>query len=406
MAPTDRPGPERDPDDPGDPRDVRASATTAPHRPAKSATRGAPTPIPRPQPGAAAAAAPAGATAQGRTQNAPSASETTSPASGSTFVPRSDALGMAGSSTPMTAAAMGALAAIAAQYGDGPPTAVTGQPYAPPDLDAARPSGPVVWDGALGARYADSNLNRARHGDATQSMNAELERILGGAVDNSTQGRAAIGAIIAEVNTALTALGKIQDANASRQLVISTLDNALQRAGTVLGQGQASTVLTADRVAALADRYLRESRPVQPRRPRRTSHSGMHGPSGGPPRTRPSGRQGQWINEALQVLRQHGYDTRQIDPSDIAAIIQHESGGNPNAINLWDSNAAAGIPSKGLMQTIDPTFNAYSVPGHRDIWNPVDNIVAGVRYAIERYGSVSNVPGIVQMRGGGSYVGY
>ncbi|MGW4331165.1 transglycosylase SLT domain-containing protein [Nocardia sp. NPDC004573] len=407
MAPTDRPGSDRDPDDPGGRRDGRASATTAaPHRPAKSATRGAPTQIPRPQAGAPAAVAPAGAAAQGRTHNAPSASDTTSPASGSTSLPRSDALGMAGTSMPMAAAAMGALAAIAAQYGDGPPTAVTGQPYAPPALDAARPSGPVVWDGALGSRYADSNQNRARHGDATQSMNAELERILGGAVDNSTQGRAAIGAIIAEVNTALTALGKVQDANASRQLVISTLDNALQRAGTVLGQGQAAAVLTADRVAALADRYLRESRPAQPRRPRRTSHSGGHGPSGGPPRTRPSGQQGQWINEALQVLRQHGYDTRQIDPADIAAIIQHESGGNPNAINLWDSNAAAGIPSKGLMQTIDPTFNAYSVPGHRDIWNPVDNIVAGVRYAIERYGSVSNVPGIVQMRGGGSYVGY
>ncbi|WP_330232522.1 transglycosylase SLT domain-containing protein [Nocardia sp. NBC_00508] len=312
---------------------------------------------------------------------------------------------MAGS-MPMAAAAMGALAAIAAQYGDGAPTAMTGQPYRPPDVAGARPSGPVAWDGELGSHYAGSNQNRARHGDATQSMNAELERVLGGAVESSTHGRAAIGAIIAEVNTALTALGTINDANASRQLVISTLDSALQRAGTVLGQGQTSAVLTAERVAALADRYLQESRPAQPRRPRRTAHPGMRGPSGGPPRTRPSGQQGQWINEAMQVLRQHGYDTRQIDPADIAAIIQHESGGNPNAINLWDSNAAAGIPSKGLMQTIDPTFNSYSVSGHRDIWNPVDNIVAGVRYAIDRYGSVSNVPGIVQMRSGGSYVGY
>lgn len=106
------------------------------------------------------------------------------------------------------------------------------------------------------------------------------------------------------------------------------------------------------------------------------------------------------------MLRENGYDTRNISAADIATIIQHESGGNPNAINLWDSNAAKGIPSKGLMQTIDPTFNAYSVPGHRDIWNPVDNIVAGVRYAIHRYGSVSNVPGVANLHGGGSYVGY
>ena len=46
-----------------------------------------------------------------------------------------------------------------------------------------------------------------------------------------------------------------------------------------------------------------------------------------------------------------------MNPNDIWMIIQHESGGNPNAINNWDSNAAAGMPSKGLMQTIDPTFN-------------------------------------------------
>ncbi|MGK8553113.1 transglycosylase SLT domain-containing protein [Nocardia gipuzkoensis] len=408
MAPTNRTPSELDPDDTGGVRDVRASTTTAsPRRPAKSATRGSSTPAPPMQAGVPASPGPAAA-AQARNQAAPSVVETPSAASGSASLPRSDAMGMAaGSSMPMAAAAMGALAAIAAQYGDGAPTAVTGQPYRPPDIGvASRPSGPIAWDGELGSHYAASGQNRARHGDSTESMNTELERILSGAVDSTTQGRAAIGAIIAEVNTALTALGTINDANASRQLVISTLDNALQRAGTVLGQGQASTVLTAERVAALADRYLRESRPVRPRRPRRATHPGMRGPSGGPPRTRPSGQQGQWINEALQVLRQHGYDTRQIDPSDIAAIIQHESGGNPNAINLWDSNAAAGIPSKGLMQTIDPTFNAYSLPGHRDIWNPVDNIVAGVRYAIDRYGSVSNVPGIVQMRSGGSYVGY
>ncbi|MEU4345792.1 transglycosylase SLT domain-containing protein [Nocardia sp. NPDC023852] len=332
--------------------------------------------------------------------------ETPSATSGAASVARPDALAWSGATTPMAAAALGALASIAAHYGDGTPTANSGQPYAPPDIAAGRPTGPVVWDGELGSRYAANNQNTSRNVDATQSLNAELGRILDGAVDSTTQGRAAIDSIIAEVNTALTALGKVEDTAAGRHLVVVTLGNALQRAGTVLGQGQAAATLTAERVAALADRYMQQARPARPRRPRRATHPGMRGPSGGPPRTRPSGQQGQWINEALQVLRQHGYDTRQIDPADIAAIIQHESGGNPNAINLWDSNAAAGIPSKGLMQTIDPTFNSYSLPGHRNIWNPVDNIIAGVRYSIERYGSVSNVPGIVQMRGGGSYVGY
>jgi hypothetical protein len=71
-----------------------------------------------------------------------------------------------------------------------------------------------------------------------------------------------------------------------------------------------------------------------------------------------------------------------------------------------NSNAQAGHPSKGLMQTIDSTFNAHSLPGHTDIYNPVDNIIAGVRYALGRYGSIENVPGIVAVHDGHSYVGY
>jgi SLT domain-containing protein len=61
------------------------------------------------------------------------------------------------------------------------------------------------------------------------------------------------------------------------------------------------------------------------------------------------------------------------------------------AINNWDSNAAAGTPSKGLMQTIDSTFNTYALPGHTNIWNPVDNIVAAVRYANATYGAFENI---------------
>lgn len=68
-----------------------------------------------------------------------------------------------------------------------------------------------------------------------------------------------------------------------------------------------------------------------------------------------------------------------------------ESGGNPRAINLWDSNARRGTPSKGLLQTIDPTFEAYKLPGHGDIWNPVDNAAAAIRYILARYGDIRRV---------------
>jgi TP901 family phage tail tape measure protein len=75
----------------------------------------------------------------------------------------------------------------------------------------------------------------------------------------------------------------------------------------------------------------------------------------------------------------------------LMTIARRESGYNPRAINLWDSNAAKGVPSKGLMQTIQPTFDAYALPGLRDVWNPVHNAVAAIRYILARYGDIANV---------------
>ncbi|MCC3769149.1 transglycosylase SLT domain-containing protein [Streptomyces sp. UNOC14_S4] len=96
-----------------------------------------------------------------------------------------------------------------------------------------------------------------------------------------------------------------------------------------------------------------------------------------------------WIREALDIMSAHGipgsYDG-------IHRNIMRESTGNPNAINNWDSNAAAGIPSKGLLQVIDPTFKAYHVEGTSwNIYDPVANIVAACNYAAKTYGSMDNV---------------
>ncbi|MGH1707754.1 transglycosylase SLT domain-containing protein [Enterococcus gallinarum] len=67
-----------------------------------------------------------------------------------------------------------------------------------------------------------------------------------------------------------------------------------------------------------------------------------------------------------------------------------ESNGNPNAINNWDINAKNGTPSKGLMQVIDPTFRAYArSPYNKNIWDPMSNILASMRYALSWYGSLA-----------------
>jgi LysM repeat protein len=128
--------------------------------------------------------------------------------------------------------------------------------------------------------------------------------------------------------------------------------------------------------------------------------------STGPVHNTVGGNVGSWIAQAQQILAAHGVPMSKMNAADINIIIQHESSGNPNAENDWDSNAKAGHPSIGLMQTIGPTFDAYKLPGYDNIRDPVSNIIAGVRYAISRYGSISNVPGVVDVHEGRGYVGY
>ena len=113
-----------------------------------------------------------------------------------------------------------------------------------------------------------------------------------------------------------------------------------------------------------------------------------------------------WICSAEHALEQHGVSRARLSTSAAYIVVQHESGANPHAYNGWDSNAAAGHPSEGIAQVIGPTFQAYALPGHHNIWNPVDNMIAAFRYAISRYGSMNTIPGVMAVRQGGSYMGY
>ncbi|WP_330258569.1 transglycosylase SLT domain-containing protein [Streptomyces murinus] len=96
-----------------------------------------------------------------------------------------------------------------------------------------------------------------------------------------------------------------------------------------------------------------------------------------------------WIRQSLDIMHSKGIPGSY---NGLYRNIMRESSGNPMAINNWDINAINGIPSKGLLQVIQPTFNTYHVPGTSwNIYDPVANITAACNYAAHRYGSMDNV---------------
>lgn len=104
----------------------------------------------------------------------------------------------------------------------------------------------------------------------------------------------------------------------------------------------------------------------------------------------PSAGVEQWRQLAAYALKL----TNQYSDANLNLLLyqmQTESGGNPNAINNWDINAKNGTPSKGLMQVIDPTFKAYAMKGYNtNIYDPLSNMIAAIRYTVSRYGSLAN----------------
>ncbi|MFG2503746.1 transglycosylase SLT domain-containing protein [Streptomyces sp. NPDC048441] len=96
-----------------------------------------------------------------------------------------------------------------------------------------------------------------------------------------------------------------------------------------------------------------------------------------------------WIRQSLDIMKSKGI------PGSYEGLhrnIIRESAGDPNAKNGWDINAINGTPSIGLLQVIQPTFNAYHVEGtSTNIADPVANITAAANYAADRYGSMDNV---------------
>lgn len=131
--------------------------------------------------------------------------------------------------------------------------------------------------------------------------------------------------------------------------------------------------------------------------------------SGGDAEAFKGGDINEWIATALKYT--HEYSPANAEA--LAGRVMQESSGNPRAINNTDSNASLPTTSaeaiahgftdnrsRGIAQTIPDTFFAYNAKGHDDIWNPVDNLIAAIRYMMAQYGHIVGPSGTGYAQGG------
>lgn len=109
----------------------------------------------------------------------------------------------------------------------------------------------------------------------------------------------------------------------------------------------------------------------------------------------------QWIDRAEQIT--HTGNVPNVDQM-LRILIEHESGGSPTIVNKTPT--PKGYHATGLAQMIQPTFDAYNIPGLGGITNPVANLAAAIRYMKDRYGSIAQTPGIASVLAGNGYQPY
>jgi SLT domain-containing protein len=129
---------------------------------------------------------------------------------------------------------------------------------------------------------------------------------------------------------------------------------------------------------------------------------------GGNVNYKPSAGVEQWRGVVVRALSLAGASTSLAN--NVLHQMQTESGGQPQIVNHWDRNAAAGTPSVGLMQVIGPTYKSFGAPkmgypapvAYGVSEQPLANTYAGIKYAQHAYG-----PNLLNSRGGiGSGKGY
>lgn len=124
----------------------------------------------------------------------------------------------------------------------------------------------------------------------------------------------------------------------------------------------------------------RNGRPFDPTKWLKTHNGG--GKSGGAPKAGIK-----WAPQIKKALRMNGLPTTPAYVNAWARQIDSESSGNPRAVQggYVDANTG-GNEAKGLVQVAKKTFNSMKFPGHGNVFNPLDNLLAGIHWAKYKYG--------------------
>ncbi|CAH1855128.1 tape measure protein [Convivina praedatoris] len=95
-----------------------------------------------------------------------------------------------------------------------------------------------------------------------------------------------------------------------------------------------------------------------------------------------------WRSQVVDALKENGMSTESWAVDKIMRQIATESNGDETVTQggYTDINTITGDLAKGLMQTISSTFNAYAFPGHGNIFNGYDNLLAAINYIKHTYG--------------------
>jgi len=154
------------------------------------------------------------------------------------------------------------------------------------------------------------------------------------------------------------------------------------------------------RVAEICARFAPPPPPVAPAGDAFAAHLRTAMGSSAPAAGRAAGADG-WIREAI---------ARTGAPASWApalrTIAERESSFNPAAANLDASGGNLAKTPLGLMQMLPSTFAAHAQPGHGNILDPVDNVMAAIDYIRKRYGDPASTPGVRALARGEHYVGY